>query len=533
MRASRIGYVAACLLGVAGCSSNEPGLGNDDFEAIEDGKVDNYYSNVAAEYEVSGTIRVAMSVAEYADELVRTRKVQERLSAVGLYLTTYMTDKFRGIDIDNDGTIEDNEIFFRNDGYGGFHAMVRNYSLETVSVTGDPEMGVQASFTLDLAGPKDLMRLLERADATATRGAGDTLAFSFQMPEGVTSNPDNPARREIRNFDPRTYTGALESVALTMRAHAGIGNAFPQYDRFVEDGVFDVTLFFGHDYNMPRSDLREAEETFAKLEELGFDAPVDTFSQLGAESGPFVRTAKANGRSVRFEVRVFHSDMFVGRRSAQHDLALSELVARDVFFYPGHAGPYYGFYLADEPGADVNYHEFATAPLTDKPQLFVAQGCQTYSQYADMLYANPAKDEGNLDVITTVNYSYGQGTLALLENLVRVNSRNQHSPSDFYSMVRDLNIEWYNQRESVFYGVIGMDGNSRLHPYAAVGAIGAPCNTAADCGDPAGNACVRLTVAPSRRCAAIALAPEACPEGRVFRRLVRSGLIEAGACVAH
>jgi hypothetical protein len=49
------------------------------------------------------------------------------------------------------------------------------------------------------------------------------------------------------------------------------------------------------------------------------------------------------------------------------------------------------------------------APFTAKQQLVLAQGCQTYSQYADMIYASPVKDEPNLDVITTVNNSYGVG----------------------------------------------------------------------------------------------------------------------------
>ena len=36
---------------------------------------------------------------------------------------------------------------------------------------------------------------------------------------------------------------------------------------------------------------------------------------------------------------------------------------------------------------------------TDRQQLVIAQGCQTYSQYADVIYAHESKDESNLDVI--------------------------------------------------------------------------------------------------------------------------------------
>lgn len=525
MRSLLVCSLMLSLAGAAGCVADGAPEDSDELFLVADGKADNYYSNVAAEFEVSGTIPVEMTAEEFADEQVRADKVSRRLTAVGLYLTAYVTDKFRGIDSNGDGMISESEVFFRNEGYGGFHAMVRNYSTETVEVASG-ESGYQVSFTIDLAGPKDLATLIPRA-----MEGGNT--FDFQMPKGATIDPMNVPRRDIRSFDPSTYMGELETVHASIRAHEAIANAYPQFASFVADGLFDITLFFGHDYNTPRSDLQEAREAFDVLKELGFTAPVESYEQLAAASGPFTRQMKANGIDVRVEVRIFHSDMFLESRREQHDLALSEIVARDVFFYNGHAGPYFGFYLDAAYAATVNYGEFASAPWSaDRQQLVVAQGCQTYSQYADMLYAAEAKDESNLDVITTVNYSYGAGTMQLLRSLLKTDRYGRHVPVDFYRIVSEMNSDWINSYRDVFYGVMGLDGNPQIHPYANPAMIGEQCSSASDCGDPIGNACLQ-DASRVRRCASLALAPAGCPEGTRYRPIARRATIEGGACIAN
>jgi hypothetical protein len=224
---------------------------------------------------------------------------------------------------------------------------------------------------------------------------------------------------------------------------------------------------------------------------------------------------------VRVEVRVFHSDMFVSDRRGQHDLALSEMVARDVFFYNGHAGPYYGFYLDADDRATVYYSEFADLPFDEsRQQVFIAQGCQTYSQYADMVYENPARSEANLDVIVTVNYSYATGTMGIVENLVATDAQGNHVPRRFYEIVGALNREWINDAYNVFYGVTGIDGNPQLHPYASLESLGAPCATHQECGDPSGNVCVHYE--GQQLCAMYTLTADACPSGSIH------GVIEVG-----
>ena len=516
----------SCLLSLAACAPAGPGDGGgtDGLHLVPDGKADNYYSNVAAEFEVEGRIPVELTAEEAADEQLRQEKVTGRLTAVGLYLTTYMTDKFRGIDSNNDGMISDDEVFFHNEGYGGFHAMVRNYSIEAGDVS--EEAGVYyAAFTMDIGGPHNFLSLVPQAEGAES--APGTRVFDLQMPRGAAIDPMNVPRRDARRFDPRTYDGELETLRLTARQLPTPGNAWPHFAAFVADGLYDITLFYGHDYNESRSDLREAREAFDELRQQGFELPAASFDDLSRDSGPFVKQIRANGREVRLEVRVYHSEMFTDARREQHDLALSELVARDVFFYNGHAGPYYGFYLDAADAAKVGYLEIAEAPFTDRQQLFVAQGCQTYSQYADMVYASPAKSEANLDAITTVNYSYGQGTIELLRNLIRTDREGNHDPSDFYRIVADLNADWLNSYRDVFYGVMGIDGNPQLHPYADVAAIGEECASNADCGDPSGNVCV------SGECAARSLAEAACPAGTSYSLLGEGGAIVGGVCTGR
>jgi hypothetical protein len=498
----------ALVLILAGCTApadeSRPPL-----VPVPHGKADNYFSNVSAEIEVNGTLHVALP--EGADP---QQQIARRLTAFGLYLTAYVTDKFRGIDVNGDGTISDDEVFFHNDKYGNFKAMVRNQTVAPGDIT-DVEGGLEVKFKLDVAGPNDLLARLGRE-------------FDVKEPKDAVLDPANVDYHAIRDFDPATYTGELETVRCTAKPLPMPGNAYPQLDAFASDGVIDVTLFQGYDYNASRADLYESELLYLNLVAWGFTSPVASYAELTADSGPLVMTMTAGGKPVRLEVRIFHADMFKADRKRQHDLALSELTTRDIFFYNGHAGPYYGFYLDAANQATVHQEEFAKAPFTSKQQLFVAQGCQTYSQYADMLYANPQKDESNLDVITTINFSYGLGTETLLWNLLgMVNVGNEMYPRDYLSLVSDLNADATNSQNQVLYGAIGVDGNPQLYPFTDASVIGKSCATETDCGAGWGYICGAFT---QKRCGVLTLAPKACPEGSTYYDLAAGDTIQLGAC---
>jgi hypothetical protein len=511
-----LGLLTTATVGCGEAVEEEDGL-----QLVIPGKDDNYYSNVAREYELTGTIDVQLNEEARADDEVRDELIEKRLTAVGLYLTAFLTDKFEGIDINDNGEIDDDEVFFRNVDYGGFQAMVRNYSLETDAIDETAEDRVSVTFTIDVGGPPDLVDQLVESGARNEEG---TVEFDLFMPQGATSDPDAVARGEIRGFDPTEHSGDVEIVELAVEELPEISDAYPHFADFMSDGVYDITLFYGHDYNTPRSDLRESQDAFRHLVRRGFEAPAESWETLGAESGPFVKTVRFRGEDARIEVRLFHGDMFLDDREAHKATAIAELTDRDVFFYNGHAGPYYGLYLDGAHEADVDYLEIAELELRDKQQLFVAQGCQTYSQYADMLYANPAKDESNLDAITTVNYSYGMGTLELLDNLTGFDSSDDFAPSTFYEIVSDLNSVYWNSAKSVFYGVMGLDGNPQLHPAADLDTVGAECAEHSDCGTTTdANLCL------DSQCVARTLG-ESCPSGTEYAHVVSEDTIIGGVC---
>ena len=516
-----IAFTTAVL--AVGCAADTPSQDEDLIE-VDDGKADDYYSNVSAEFEVRGSVKVKMTDAEFADAAKRKDIVARRLTAVGLYLTAYVTDKFRGLDINGDGTIGEDEVFFRNDDYGGFHAMVRTQSGEAGTLTKVSDGIYDLKFELDLAGPKNLTQLLPRVGTTSP------FKFELKMPEYASVDPARVSGGAIRNWKPETETGPVESHALALVRLPTPKNAYLQYGEFTKDGVYDVTHVFGHDYNTPRFDLIEAEEMFGHLVARGFKAPVATFAELKSDSGPFTMDIKAGAKDVKMEVRIFHSDMFVGARAAQKRLVVDELVKRDVFFYNGHAGPYYGFYLDEAGEAEVEMADVAVAAFTDKQQLVIAQGCQTYSQYADMIYASPAKSEANLDVVTTVNYSYGAGTIPLFDSLTAVED-GRHKPADAYALVEQLNAEWINQEKEVYYGIMGITANPAVHPYAALDKIGTVCTQASDCGDPDANLCIKKRVdSRNKVCAAKAVASK-CPTGTYFKQIRSGETIVAAGCV--
>lgn len=518
MRRHVIAVVALGAFTSSCAASESPISADEEFEAIEDGKADNYYSNVAAEFEVSGTVDITFDPPESAnDPALRADMIGRRTTAVALYLTAYVTAKL--------------ERFFTNTSYGGFSAMARNHTLAAGDVVEVSPGLVRVAFTIDIGGPKNLLAALPPLPPLPD-APPDVFQFELAMPKGAVADPENVARGAIRNFNAATHTGELERLRLSVVAEEMPADAWPQTAAMMEDGTFDITLYYGHDYNTPRSDLREAREAYDELVSFrGFTSPVANFEALTAESGAFTKSMTANGKAVAVEVRIFHSDMFKDDRKAGHDKALAELAARDVFFYNGHAGPWYGLYLSDDKPNDVAYAELATIALPDKQQIFVAQGCQTYSQYADVLYANPAKSEENLDVVTTVNFSYGVGTMGLLRNLLKTSAEGRHELVTFGAIVRELNAEYWNDQKDVFYGVMGIGGNPQVHPYGVSAKIGEACARVSDCGDPNGNVCVAPPGAADKVCGVVALERAECPAGSLLRPLAQNGIIKRWGCL--
>ncbi len=500
--------------GPAGSSDDDSSAEDGEVELVAPGKADNYYSNVSKEYEMTGTIPVEMTAEEFEDEATRNDEISQRTTAVGLYLTAYMTSKL--------------EDLFDNMDYGGFKSMVRNHSVEREDVSESGENTYQVKFTIDVAGPKDLPSELAADGAERVEGG---VQFPMQMPEGATADRDSASSSTPRNFDPADHEESeLETVELTASPLPKINDSYPHYRSFAADGVYDITVVFGHDYNEDRWDIQTAEEVYETLVDEGFESPAASFEDLSASSGPFTKVVDGAGiedqDEVAIEVRLLHADMFEGRRAEQREQTIEELRERDVFYYWGHAGPYFGFSLGPNSRADIDYDEIKELELSDKNQLVIASGCQTYSQYADVLLANPAKSEENLDVITTVNYSNLAAGDALLEPLVDASREGYHRPASFYELIEKVNEPFATSRMDTFYGVIGIDGNSRVHPYGETPSIGESCQSNRECGaNPEANLCVQ------GKCAVRTLTKASCPGESEFFYLTRDGeRVEGGIC---
>ncbi|MFB6373239.1 MAG: hypothetical protein ABEN55_09020 [Bradymonadaceae bacterium] len=180
-----------------------------------------------------------------------------------------------------------------------------------------------------------------------------------------------------------------------------------------EDRLLHVAIHVGGDYNDARYDMETAEELFDRLQsDLGLEAPVERFEDLRSDSGPFVGQFDANGETIKFEVILIHPNIQqepgVGYEGLL-ELYRESANDHDIVIYDGHAGynsSYSGVVVHYNPRHAIPADDFDELDLPDKSQLFVFNGCKTYTSYADAMYAHPNKSTENLDIVTTVNFSW-------------------------------------------------------------------------------------------------------------------------------
>jgi hypothetical protein len=105
-----------------------------------------------------------------------------------------------------------------------------------------------------------------------------------------------------------------------------------------------------------------------------------------------------------------------------------------------------------------------------------------------------------------------------------------HEPATFNTLITSLNAEQVNEAYNVFYGVIGIDQNEKLSPYADVDSIGTECAAHSDCGDTyGGNVCAGFTDGVNR-CVARTSAESGCPEGTNYAYVAGEGWVLGGVC---
>ncbi len=184
-----------------------------------------------------------------------------------------------------------------------------------------------------------------------------------------------------------------------------------------------------------------------------------------------------NGKDVPVSVLLVHPGQgdpsSVGFASQMKAAMIKAFSERQIVIYEGHAGPLYGFALANWNVTEAGELDDSELPSLSIPENFyqvvLASGCDTY-MVADALYENPVKQGRiDLDVITTSSFSNaaGKGRTAkvLVDAVVNQKQGGQLAPQMFGQLLRDLNQEYWM---TPIYGVHGIDDNPRVNPFADV-----------------------------------------------------------------
>ncbi|MFU8803260.1 MAG: hypothetical protein ACNA8W_05585, partial [Bradymonadaceae bacterium] len=348
---------------------------------------------------------------------------------------------------------------------------------------------------------------------------GERARFTFEMefvgsPQLIAAVAPETAEGHTFEVEVKEWNDPTGETITVEIKESPSRDSFPQYDKLFEDGILDIGMHFGGDYNAGRYDIETAEWAVGYLLEGGFENPeVEKFEDLTFDSPPFTRTLFIEGRDVEVQIYISHANMNEGPDD-QHRLAdavKESFAKRDIVLYSGHAGSNAGFILDYHPRYSMDAGEFAEIEMADKYQIFVLDGCNTYRTYVDELLANPAKDFSNTDIMTTVNTTpFGRGYMVIHQLMywfTITDGAGNHFPISWQDVLRGLNTEDY---DDIYYGVHGVDDNSQLNPHASVGVACTPCQTDSDC-SAGGNLC--LNYSNGGGCGVACTTDEACGEG--------------------
>ncbi len=486
----RLLFTSLVLVGCNGPSEG-PTAVEDSVHAVPEageGKADNYISSNAREFDLTGVAHADLPEG-YADldaqaqALAVTDTVRSRLSTVARSLKRHVDTVIR--ESNGDVTGDDKSYF--------------SYFKRDSAEAGEPEVladgRVTVPFQVELVGSVYLMSQLS---------PGTTGRRTFQLK--VAQWPGAPDAEEIE----------VEVAGSDSR------DAFPQYDALFADGVFDIGLHIGGDYNEGRHDLETAKWTVEYLLEGGWqNAGVSTFEDLAIDSPPFTREFLLEDQTLTAAVYIYHSGLDGPDATADQSLLKAgvekSMASRDVIIYSGHAGSGAGFILDYHPRYQISAADFATLPMRDEYQIFVLDGCNSYRTYVDDLLKNPAKTLENVDIITTVNTTpFSAGYQVIHEFLywfTLTDAEGRHFPVTWKALLRGVNTKDF---KDVHYGVHGIDFDPGLNPHASEGVACKPCASDGDCGA-GGNYC--LGYAAGAACGVGCASDRACGDGYRCARL--------------
>lgn len=491
-------------------------VGAEQAVAVLPGKADDYLSPTSREYKLWGLGEVLLE-AEWAEKTFEEREAEvqarlgDRFKAYAHFIDVYLTDK----------SSHDN-----NANYGGFSGLVRSTSLDWVREPVD-DQGMSWAFIweIEMGGPRDLMDKLP----FKTRENGDPYLL-VTMP--VLTDSQLRSTSYPKDFDPEKYEGETQQIEVVVEPEDASVDAFPAYDQLFADDKLDIAIIVGGDYNEERYDLEAAENIYDWLKRAGYAHETNTWTELKVDSPPFTKTVKVEGRTVDVEVTLLHPDLV---EDADLDQIRQRVVqayeTMDVVLYDGHAGQdpdYSGVVYHYNPRHAISANDLAELDLPAKYQIFVFNGCKTYSAYPEAVYKNATKTTANLDIVSTVNFSWLTmqpfTTSGLLNELLAMTG-GTHDPKTYVEMLATINKDanW-----NVYYGVHGLDDNSHVNPYADLTTLCAACATDADCPGQ-GNRCVRFDWGSA--CAAECTADDGCPASYACQDIAVGSRITGRQCL--
>lgn len=490
---------------------------------VEDGKADNYFSSNGKEYDVRGTDRfeLARLEGESDEDYIDRARVfaEERFKAITFFLNAYVKQKSR-----KDSNFD----------YGGFRTTVRQRSIRVEDVLLQDEGKFSVKFETEIAGPQNLAYMMDADEA------GEGLwRFELIMPQLSQSEVENGSySRTYKKFDGAEHPEDQRDL-LTLDFEVGQNSldAYPRYfEMFADDDKLDILILVGGDYNDKRYDLLLAEDLFTNLTgKLGFKAPegVTTWEEMTLESGAFTRTLNTVYGELEVEVYVVHPGMAVEAPQKLIESFRDHASKRDIVIYDGHAGydaSYSGIVVTYQPRTAIAADAFKDMDLPEKPQLFFLNGCKTYSVYPDALLAHPKKNAENLDIISTVNFSWLSQMLTITSDFLGIilresNHDGLHEPASFQTILSDLNR---GRSWDVIYGVHGADDNPHHSPWVdddiAKDLLCQSCSAHADC---LGGDALCVNGACGHGCTSDA----GCPSDYACKRVAVQNVITTMQCV--
>jgi len=375
-------------------------------------------------------------------------------------------------------------------------------------------------YKIQVAGPNNLL------DSLPLKTQGEkrvlTVTFNGALGENVQDGGAGDAA-------PSTNTG--DSIDLSWAPAPRSADAFPMYRELFEDGL-DIYIQVGGDHNTPANDLVEAEAIFDELVRMGLKG-VQSFKSLSLDSPPMEGKIAAFGSSVAIRVKLVHASMAPDDHLERlNDAYKANAKTADVVIYKGHAGlrsSYNGLVMHYNPRVAITMDEFKALELPSKQQIFLYDGCETYSGYADKLYEHPNKTPNNTDIITTGNYSTlhrAETTRSLLRSLTET-VNGQFRPLSWDAIIKRMNAS-NASKWSPIYGVHGLDDNPKISPLADPSKIGASCNTAGDCGA-LDSLCLKTS--SGSVCGAACSDTSACTNGYVCTQINSQSFPDLSECV--